>query len=579
MENPIFDLHLHPAFKNFLKKHYDEFPNGEFGVHDKNGTAPIKMENNLIRFLDDNFFTLLKSQSSFQQLLEGNVKQAAVGISNVEYGFAASKGLFGKLLKDKSTKILDTTYFELIRDGKISYLKMFIKELDFYVRIHNSSENKISYLTRKVKEIAGEKDLNGIEEKNKNKSNLEMVFAIEGGHNLSARKVGQLRKKDSFTDCGFLGDLENEISFRPEKNLSLLYKEMWKRGMDILYLTLTHLTHIEEQYLANHAFGMKLLKHSSFYPHGFGISDQGYDVINAALSNEVEGKALPIYIDVKHMSLISRLEYYNYRKEHFPSMPIIASHMGVAGYSIEEWKDNLKIDKLRLHNFETVRSVEVRTERKMVGKWGAINKKFTFNPWTINLLDEDIIEIVDSKGLIGLSMDVRVLGFQALIGMTMSDTSEYLSQMEFQHFFPHINLSNLELKDHTEAEADLESWISPTKDERHPLCFCFNIVHIMTIGQSKSGLPWEEVQKVICIGSDFDGLISPMKICRTSSSYTNLAHHLVRWLPVAIKAYQNQNGFSDDYYEYAKDKKSTIKFIKGVMSGNANEFIERWKNP
>ena len=51
---------------------------------------------------------------------------------------------------------------------------------------------------------------------------------------------------------------------------------------------------------------------------------------------------------------------------------------------------------------------------KFSGIQPKLASKTVFNPWTINLFDEDILEIVESSGMIGIIMDERVLGYGKL---------------------------------------------------------------------------------------------------------------------------------------------------------------------
>src|SRR5204863_8678457 len=74
-----------------------------------------------------------------------------------------------------------------------------------------------------------------------------------------------------------------------------------------------------------------MFRDKTFYPKGSGITKWGKEFIREAMSSE-NGKR--VLIDVKHMSLRSRKEFYDMRKIEFPDAPIIASHVGIAGCSI-----------------------------------------------------------------------------------------------------------------------------------------------------------------------------------------------------------------------------------------------------
>jgi len=561
-----FDLHTHPAFKNFLNEYYTEYPTS---FNYNNEKLPYSLQNKVLDGVHDLFLHILEGQSSVSQLQVGKVRRCVTAISNVELGFAASGGLFGNLLGSKWAKILDLDYFEKVEDGEISYLRLLIKEVDFYQKLVNNSKGKLSFLSRDHVIDPEER-------------HVQFILALEGGHNLSKKLIGNNLKFDPLNDSnikkGEFNLNNSNFNHSAANNLRELTQVLRQKNIDILYLTLTHLTHIEEQNLATHAFGLKMIKHSAFFPHGRGVSKQGFEVIKTAYTLEHEGARRPILIDVKHMSLVSRLQFYEYRSDHFDTMPIIASHVGIAGYSIKEWKESVISKDLRRYHYETAKCVEVVTERKKAGEWGSfLNKNFTFNPWTINLLDDDIIQILESKGLIGISLDVRILGFQSRVNMK-SKSAEYLSESEFSYLFPKVDRSKLRLKEINVVEHEMESWTLPTKEERHPLCLCFNLIHIMTVGQAKLHWPWADVSKHICIGSDFDGLIQAIKVCEDASEFPDLRGILHQWLPVAAASYQKENGYDDEMYQYAYSRSNRAKFIDNFLWKSSDEFLKRWKS-
>ena len=348
--------------------------------------------------------------------------------------------------------------------------------------------------------------------------------------------------------------------------------------MDLMYLTLTHLSHIDEQFLATHAYGMKMLNTWEVRPQGNGISEMGRAVVKMAYTLEVDGTheglpakvPAPVMIDIKHMGLKSRLDLYAYRKqlqsEGLKLPPILASHMGVTGYTIEEWKSNLIRGSARVEG--SPRSVAYTVDRQRAGNWGAINDKFTFNAWTINLMDEDIVEVLNSGGLIGISLDIRILGWNDAI--TKDEVEEFMSPEDFRYFFP-AEATRL-MGPATEALAT-ESWFAPTKEERHTLAFCFNLLHVISVGlvAGRSDV-WDRV----CVGSDFDGLIDPMKNVKDASLYNNLPDLLMRWLPVAEKAYRKTHGGPALIPRNGKeaDEAELRMRVDKVMCENGRNFLE-----
>ncbi|MEL6989238.1 MAG: hypothetical protein AAGK97_15605, partial [Bacteroidota bacterium] len=207
-----------------------------------------------------------------------------------------------------------------------------------------------------------------------------------------------------------------------ELDLSLFKKVKESQFGRILYLTITHLT---QWTVCNHCFGLHQLLNSKqeyvrkyIRPNGLGIYDiAGFKFlmnlcysakIDLGNSNKIKGKK--ILLDVKHMSLISRLQFYKLRKQWLQDnnqksedFPIIATHNGCTGFSHNKITDKfLKV----VDDFEDYNCKIVAYDKtKVDGDYG-----FEFNPTSINLYDEDIIEIVNSKGMIGISADRRILG-------------------------------------------------------------------------------------------------------------------------------------------------------------------------
>lgn len=575
MTNQYFDFHLHPLFKNHLTEFDEALPMRPRELDEL--TSGIKFSNDLANLLDDIFLHILKSQSSINQLREP-AGILCCSIANLEFGFADSSGFFSKILKSNFTNPIDKTFFDKVRNGQVSYYRLMLMELELYkqlCRTKTQSKKTFKFVSRNSKE--GKID----------DSCVNFLFNLEGAHNFSKFKVGRNTELDLIHFDKEPGDTWAALSAKnngsaitnPAKALEELYQNLAKEGLDLFYLTLTHLTHINEQHLATHAFGMKMLKHPTFYPYGNGLSNLGKELIEQCYSRKTNGKQQPIVIDLKHLGLKSRQDLYELRqKSNYSKIPLIASHVAVTGYSINEWKDALQTDSCMLYNGESVRAVSITTTRKQCGKWGSfINNDFSFNPWTINLMDEDIVEVIKSNGIIGLTLDVRVLGFQSEYGLKLVDDNEFLSTADFQTHFPQIGIKTLPVKNMESMVVDTESWLVPTKEERHPLAFCFNIIHIIKTAQLKADSP--EPWKQICIGSDYDGLIEPLKVSPNVGSITELRANMIRWLPVALKAYTEENGGNGSFKQKLSGKNVEVsEIVDDILFRNGKKFVERWLN-
>ncbi len=554
-----FDFHLHAVFKKFICKFELQYPT-QLASGDLIGEIDLK--NAILDIADEEFLHILESQSSINQLKKGSFVLGVAGIAPLEAVFAERQGFFGKLLNSKVTRPVDQEYFNKIRAREISYYQLFIRELNLYNSLDKAGVLKV--ISRAAGSIP---------------SGNKMMFAIgmEGGHSLSRCKVRSPGVRDQLAVTTGKGDaLSKDFEASPlltaAESLQHLQQAMWDEGMDLCYLILTHLSYIPEQLLASHAYGIKMIANTAVYPRGNGVSNAGKDVIDAAYGLHVkdkEGKVVPapVLIDIKHMSLKSRLDFYQYRKEKkYDRFPILASHMGVTGYSIDEWKAALEEDKLIREGDVPV--VSVKIDRKSAGEWGLINKNFTYNAWSINMMDEDIQEVFNSNGLIGISLDVRILGWQNIL--SKGDKEEILSWEDYRYLFPNraVQLAK--------GETFVESFIKPTQEERHPLAMCFNILHVVWVGKTYTSIdPW----KHICIGSDFDGLIDPVINCRDAGKYPGLQNSLLKWLPVAEKAYCNEHNTSPLLPRDSKgllDQPAIKKIVDDVMLNNGKKFMEDW---
>lgn len=125
-------------------------------------------------------------------------------------------------------------------------------------------------------------------------------------------------------------------------------------------------------------------------------------------------------------------------------------------------------------------------------------------------------------------------------------------------------------------EPTAESELVPTREERHPLALCFNFVHIISVGRIRTNKgPWQQ----ICIGSDYDGLINPVINCRDVSQLAILEENLIRWLPVAEKAYRKENG-GGPLLDRDKQGEVDNTYLKGlvrdVLYTTGERFMKRW---
>ncbi|MTI30826.1 membrane dipeptidase [Xanthovirga aplysinae] len=470
------DIHCHSILKSFL------------GKEEKTDSwSSYKAQPEI-------FFNILNSQSSFSQLKKGAVKLVVVVLHCVER--EVLRNWYARFVA-RIVGRYDIPFLRDIINKKYSYRQLLDMQIEH------------------LRKIKGIKVINSIEEYEPDKNHLHVIASIEGAHNLYGKDSKSRENKDEIV-------LRNFSHYKKQGNPRLFY------------ITPAHLV---DNVLCTHAYAMKIIKDPTYMPKGCGLTSTGKRFIRNALENKT-GK--PVLIDIKHMSLQSRLEYYQLRREEFPDRPIIATHMGVTGISYK----NIPVSSFTHSQGEDFVGVDYLIPKGLGGT--------TFNPWSINLYDEDIEEIILSKGLIGIILDQRILGLSI-------NRKEYFSAEEFQNHY--IHWMNLEAdKQNVRQGIDLIKLITEKSQSIwHLKYLCNNILHIVKVGERIIG---EKVWDMLCLGSDNDGAIKTIKNCKTAADYPKLKKGLLQLLP-----------------EMAEEAGIKIKNISGkvnnIMYYNALNFLKK----
>jgi microsomal dipeptidase-like Zn-dependent dipeptidase len=427
--------------------------------------------------------SFLKSQGSMSHMQKGNIELAVVALFPIERAFSTRIliQLLGSVLKpfvkDKLNDIMAKDYFDMIWEE----LKM----------IYKSPRKKEFKVLTKMSEIEA--------------GNVNIVFSIERAHALLGKR-----------------------SF--EVNLLKLKENKKYRFFSL------NLTHLAQADFVNHAFGSKMFKgNDEFKPNGNGITDDGFKVIKLALN---KSKGQRIIIDIKHMSLLARKQYYEYVKG--KKIPLLASHASVTGMS---WRDIHK----HINGACTIDQEFVEVKYKAMKGIGDTR----FNPWSINLYDEEIKMIIDSGGLLGLNLDQRIQGHGKLKG-------EYFSIHEFRHVVNTQPLT-IKLKESTLIEPPEEKAFNVKKHLRY---LSNVILHIVRIGGKDA---WNH----ICFGSDFDGMINPLNCCQNAAEYPNFITGLMKTLPDMIEKAKRKYPGSQYFEENLGEKVHRMSFQ------NSFDFVKK----
>ena len=521
-----FDLHTHPAFKSYLT---DE----ELGKKDDAWTT----YRNCIDFAVGN---IIDSQASLRQLDRSRTRSAVAAI------YVMEDGLDEIFLITRLAPVISHLDKDIVRDIRpVQYWKRFLEKVK---HLENSLPARGPGKAFQIASTAGE-----LTETNNN-----LILAIEGAHILKVEE----------TDDPLLR-LDYLKSFRHK----------------VFYLTLCHFA---RNSFCNQAFAMKLVnpkKVPTFLPLGTGLTEEGKAVIRRCYDTT---RGRRILIDVKHMSLSGRQQFYAWKKADpdMRTIPIIASHVGVTGIS---WERNSR--RAYYRQTEYLRDMDQYVVKYKRPKGLRLEKlKSYFNPTTINLFDEEIVEIIESGGLIGLMMDQRQLGVskkpfeyfdapdfnalergglpkeyklapppadKVLAGEAEEDEVEDLTRRGYREL---LTLPDLDVRetfsDFTErarsffkedepAEYDVterDSYTSLTlskRKRRHLLHIANNLLHIAKVGGPAA---WQHV----CLGSDFDGLVDAPNNCQNVTEYRELEIQLYHVIMQLIDT--GGSGFRERYH-------------------------------
>ena len=342
------DLHCHPTLKTFGKS----FSNS------RKSSVWYKNSPNFFSKLFQKISGITKfSQADFCTMAKGNVKIAFVSFYPFEKGFFKSPYINNKIVAVIANLITSIGY------NRIRFIQ---KHQSYFTDLMNEYNFLLNSKTIfKVKNETYCWELsspNNVLKSKKKDNKIFVIPTIEGAHVFNS----------GLTEYGSRLN-EEELLINIQKIKSLKYPP--------LFITFAHNFNND---LCGHAPSLEPLKGLVDQSKNLdsGISLIGYKVIDELLKNDNQK---PILIDVKHMSLKSRLEYYKLIETKYNNcIPIIVSHGAVTG-------------------------------RSLFGKSkGSISAEYFAND-TINFYNEELVSIAKSNGLFAIQLDAKRLAPKHLI--------------------------------------------------------------------------------------------------------------------------------------------------------------------
>jgi microsomal dipeptidase-like Zn-dependent dipeptidase len=475
---------------------------------------------------------VVDSQSSVQQLMEGDVRFCINALYSLETNMGSMNNV--KKLLANNNKV-DKSVVHGLAEGKIKYYDHLLREYDLVKK--ETSINLINSVNKKLV-----------------KSKVNVLTSIEGIHGLfnKAREYAGDIREDFFT-----------------RLVSLIDKTF------PAYITISHMTQ-------NHVFsfcnGVKMTKKEQkqwFFPYNRGF--EGLDARAKRILQICNDRK--VSIDLKHTSFSNRLAIYDHLVKEGMQSPIV-SHGGIAYMTFTDYLVNNKVSMSSISfspdpnrdDEPMQKTIEICLNRN------AGPSRLLANPSQINLFDEDIFMLLKLKGIIGLILDQRILGATFLKNATKTQL-DYLSPEDgnfILHNYNEIrNRLNIPVPDLDPSQLgamndvpesglleDLGESVRSAK--RHFIYFMQSIIYILDFGyKNQLAEPW----KYICLGSDFDGMINAINICKTASKYPVLGDKLL------------------EYFNKRKNKLSCLKKVqqdglnmeeltKRILFKNAIDFFE-----
>jgi microsomal dipeptidase-like Zn-dependent dipeptidase len=515
------DIHCHPTTKPFMTALTDADKKNPFISfnHDIEGLIVKIIQGMLAKQAE----VTLKTQSNFDHLFEGNHRVVIASITPMERAFLVANrnrntdqlfevfikniGTFDGTIKPQLINALmgfSVKNIEFVRNsnGLQNYFtEGLVPEYNYLKGFHNK-KSKLHKYTLKLVNSFSEIDTS-------DSSIINVVLSVEGAH--SFRSIVPKTNEIASTQ-GATANLNVMEEDAQDIDNNILLMKKWKYVP--FFVTLLH--HFWNG-MGGHARSLnKMVGEMLNQQEGMnqGLSITGKMVIKALLRDDNGPRIL---IDIKHMSIASRKEYYAMLKTEplfkNKKVPIICSHTGVAG----------AIDTL-----DQLSAVKDKTEES--------NNNNYFHKAQINLCGEDISTIADSDGLIGIQLDEKRI---AGAGFVKTKFRGGLNNNELMNACAEVIMSN---------------------------------VFIIVKAAGKKG--WD----ICSIGSDFDGLINHLDPFPTAASITVLRDEIEFYLGNLHDVLEPQTGnviFSVAEMKALMGSLTPSAIVEKLFSANAMAFLKK----
>ena len=467
----------------------------------------------------ERYVPIFPAQGNFAQLARGNVRVVMVSLYPIEQGFVTARllGLGTGAITDLIAKVvvaMPRRRADEIQDYNHDYFDDLMKEISFLQASADPVQHRVftgilkrkNFRYRIVSNFNELSSLLNLDDKLNPgppcDNTIAVVLTIEGAHSLG---VGQRNTLEADS-----ADLELKL----RENIGRL-KKAGPPGHEgawcPFFITLSH--HFWNQ-LGGHSVSLwkairKVLDQTPGINHK--ITGPGMFVIDELLST-TNGRR--ILIDCAHMSISVRRWYYDYIAQRGTSIPVIVSHTGVNGIA-------------------TMAEAEMKGEPDDIHDVAdeLYSNSETFNPWDVFLSDQEIIIIHRSGGIIGLNLDQRIM-------MGHKTLTDIKKRARFKS-----------------AEVARSIWIQPLLKQVLHIAR-----HIFAVTGQPAGI-WDNIS----MGSDFNGMITPIKAFKKAEKFPALYNTMIKELMQLTATESILTGKTESEIREIADKimwRNNLEFLK-----------------
>lgn len=446
------------------------------------------------------FLTVTKfSQANYTAAHYGNVGVIGMALGSVEKGFVSNKlgdGVIGDLVADF------VSGFGKPRIDTIQNTNSYWKDLQNEIKFVSDGVDKVVNIDglfavyrfpKNFDELQQQQHSNELEGAGKTEEHpltLSIVLAIEGMHVLNDDLAKPL--------------VEEEVLHRV-RQIKTMQNPPW----------FVNICHHFNNHLCGHARSLRDLI-AKFADQEENINapfnELGKKVLHLFLDNS-DGRR--ILIDIKHMSIEARKYYRAWRLENAKdAVPIIITHGAANG---------LPSYTATASNFPNLGQYFINPVQDVKGGDGTFKENNS-----INFYDEEIIDMVESNGIMGLQLDERRLA--------NDDGLKRIKHSLWRHKIMHYRSELL-----------------------------WNQIRYIAEMLDANGLfAWGN----LAIGSDYDGIVDPLNSFWTIEQYNALAQYLER--------HANNYLTQQSNLKLPANNITASEVIERIFHTNAWEFFKRW---